>query len=474
MDGGVSRSSDETSNDRGAKGWQIVIAKERNFMTVQTAGGIEKTTKLDSISRRAKYRKDTVFNNIGYVIDLDLLRECYQQLDRKKAIGTDGVTKEAYGGKLEENLQDLLTRIRRHAYKPQASRMVEIPKEDGSTRPLAISCFEDKIVQLAVSRILTAVFEPQFLSCSYGYREGVNGHEALRALMKYSNKFPSGVTLEIDLRKYFNTIPHDKLQGILAEKISDKRFLKLVEKVIRAPVLVNGKAELNRLGCPQGSIVSPILSNIYLHYVIDNWFSEISKSHLKGKTEMVRFADDMVFVFQKGEDAEKFYKVLPKRLEKYGLKLNEDKSSMLKSGSKEAEAAEKRGARLPTYKFLGFLCYWGKSREGWWRLKYKSRSDRMTSKLKSLRAYLRKSLNQETKTTIERVKKIVVGWVNYHAISDNQRRVSSFILMSKRSLFSWVNRKGGNRKMNWTTFGKLLKETNYPQNFKTTSMFTVC
>lgn len=442
-------------------------------MAVPTACGKQKTTKLECIGKRAIHRKDTVFNNIGYVIDLDMLRECYQELDGKKAIGIDGVTKEAYGKKLEDNLQDLLAKIRRHAYKPQASRIVEIPKEDGSTRPLAIACFEDKIVQLAASKVLTAVFEPQFLPCSYGYREGVNGHEALRALMKYSNQFSKGATLEIDLRKYFNTIPHDKLQGILAVKISDKRFLKLIEKLVRAPVMTNGKSELNRLGCPQGSIISPILSNIYLHHVIDSWFTEISKSHLQGKAEMVRFADDMVFVFQKSEDAERFYKVLPKRLEKYGLKLHEDKSSLLKSGSKEAEAAENRGERLPTYKFLGFLCYWGKSRNGRWRLKYKSRADRFTGKLKGLREYLGKSLNQETKSIIQRVKKIVVGWVNYHAISDNQRRVSSFILMSERALFRWINRKGGQRKMNWTTFEKLLKEMKYPRNFKTTSMFTV-
>jgi group II intron reverse transcriptase/maturase len=442
-------------------------------MAVHTANGKQKTTKLECISKRASHRKDTVFNNIGYVVDLDLLRECYQELDGKKAIGIDGVTKEAYGKRLEDNLQDLLERIRRNAYKPQASRVVEIPKEDGSTRPLAISCFEDKIVQLAVSKVLTVVFEPQFLPCSYGYREGVNGHEALRALMKYSNQFSSGATLEIDLRKYFNTIPHDKLQGILEKKISDKRFLKLVEKLIRAPVMTNGKAELNRLGCPQGSVMSPILSNVYLHYVADNWFAEISRSHLHGKAEMVRFADDMVFVFQRSEDAEKFYKVLPKRLEKHGLKLHEDKSSLLKSGSKEAEAAENRGERLQTYKFLGFLCYWGKSRNGRWRLKYKSRADRFTAKLKGLREYLEKSLNQETKSTIERVKSIVVGWGNYHSISDNKRRVSSFIQMSKRALFSWINRKGGQRKMNWTTFEKLLKEMKYPQYFKTRSMFAV-
>ena len=185
----------------------------------------------------------------------------------------------------------------------------------------------------------------------------MNGHEALRALMKHSNKNPNGVTVEIDVRKYFNSIPHANLQSILREKISDRRFLKLVEKLIRAPILVNGKAELNKIGCPVGSIISPILSNIYLHYVMDSWFSEISKTHLKGGAAEVRFADDMVFVFQFKEDAEKFYKVLPKRLEKYGLKLHEDKSSMIQSGSKAAKEAELRGERLPTYKFLGFTCY---------------------------------------------------------------------------------------------------------------------
>ena len=441
-------------------------------MTVQTVDGNQETTKLERIGKRASFRKDTVFNNIGYVVDLDLLSESYRQLEGKKAAGIDRVTKADYGVKLDDNLQNLLARIRKNAYKPQASRLVEIPKEDGSTRPLAISCFEDKIVQHTVSKILTAIFEPNFLPCSYGYREGVNGHEALRALMKYSNQNPNGVTIEIDLRKYFNSIPHANLQGILREKISDKRFLKLVEKLIRAPILVNGKAELNRIGCPQGSIISPILSNIYLHHVIDSWFNEISKTHMKGRAEMVRFADDMVFVFQFKEDAEKFYKVLSKRLEKYGLKLHEDKSSMIQTGSKAAKAADKRGERLPTYKFLGFLCYWGKSRNGGWRLKFKSRSDRFAGKLKGLRKYLRESLNAETHKTLGRVKKVVVGWVNYNAISDNQLRVKSFIILSKRALFSWVNRKGGKRKTNWDRFGELLIRISYPSNFKTLSMFS--
>jgi RNA-directed DNA polymerase len=440
-------------------------------MTVQTDDGQQKTTKLERIGKRAKFEKDTVFNNIGHTVDLDLLYECYRELDGKKAIGIDGVTKESYGKKLEERLQDLLARIRRNAYKPQATRLVEIPKEDGSCRPLAIACFEDKIVQKAVSKILTAIYEPQFLPCSYGYREGKNGHEALRALMKYSNQNPDGATLEIDLSKYFNSIPHANLQSILREKITDKRFLKLVGRLIRAPLMVNGKAELNRIGCPQGSIISPILSNIYLHHVVDSWFAKVSTSHLNGRADMVRLADDMVFVFQFKEEAERFYKVLPKRLEKFGLKLHEEKSSLIQSGSKAAKEAYQRGERIPVYKFLGFVCYWGKGRYGRWRLKYKSRSDRFAAKLKGLRKYLKENLNQETHKVLNQVKRIIVGWVNYHAISDNQQRVGAFILLSKRALFSWINRKGGNRNMSWLKFGNLLKRINYPHNFKTTSMF---
>jgi group II intron reverse transcriptase/maturase len=443
-------------------------------MTVQTVDRKQKTTNLDRISKCASFKKDTVFNNIAYVVDLDLLRASYQQLDGNKAVGIDGVTKAAYGVKLEDNLQNLLAKICRNAYKPQASKLVEIPKEDGSTRALAISCFEDKIVQQAVSKILTVIFEPQFLPCSYGYREGISGHEALRALMKHSYQNHNGATVEIDIKKYFNSIPHINLQSILREKISDKRFLKLVEKLIRAPILVNGKAELNKIGCPVGSIISPILSNIYLHHVIDGWFSKISKKHVKGRAEEVRFADDMVFVFQFKDDADKFYKVLPKRLEKFGLKLHLDKSSIIRSGSEAAKEAEMKGKRLPTYKFLGFTCYWGKTRAGWWRLKFKSRSDRFTAKLKGLRKFLRNNLSSETHKTLERVKKIVVGWINYNAISDNQRRVSSFILLSERALFSWINRKGGKRKMNWTKFVRLLKRLKYPKTFKTTSMFATC
>lgn len=439
---------------------------------VHSTDNNQQETKLDRIGARAKSKKDTVFNNLGHVVDLDLLRESYHRLDERRAVGCDGITKEVYGANLEENLKNLLTRIRKGAYKPKPAKVVEIPKEDGSKRPLAISCFEDKIVQEAVNAILTHIFEPQFLPCSYGYREGMSCHEALRALMKHSNQNQNGAIVEIDLQKYFNSIPHGELMTILRQKIIDKRFLHLVLKLIRTPTVQDGKVVNNELGCPQGSIISPILSNVYLHHVIDTWFDTIKHTHLKGRAEEIRFADDMVFVFQYKEDAEKFYQVLPKRLQKFGLSLHLEKSSVVRSGRIAAEEAENRKERLPTYKFLGFTCYWGKSRKGMWRLKYKSRSDRTTAKLKSLRKYLRENLNQETETVIKRVIRVAIGWGNYHAISDNQRRVQSFILASKRILFWWINRKGGKRRMSWENFARLLARLKYPRYFTSTSMFT--
>ncbi len=439
-------------------------------MTVHSKDGIKQGTKLERIGQKA-LDVETVFNNIAHAIDLESLRDSYQSLDGKKAIGIDGVTKFGYGGNLEGNLNDLLQRIRQHAYKPNASRLVEIPKEDGSTRPLAISCFEDKIVQLCVSKILETIYEPIFLRCSYGYRANKSCHEALRDLMRHSVFIRNGATVEIDLQKYFNSIPHGILMKMLEKKISDKRFLKLVLKLIRTPLLANGREEPNKLGCPQGSIISPILSNIYLHYVIDEWFDTIKKTHLEDKAEEVRFADDMVFIFRSERDAERFYDVLPKRLLKYGLKLHESKSSLIKSGREAAKLAAKRGERLPVYRFLGFTCYWGQSRNGSWRLKFKSRSDRLTAKLNGLRQYLAENLHESTRKVLKRVIQVLIGWVNYHAITDNQRQVNSFLFVSQRILFKWINRKGGKKKMNWERFYRVLQYARYPKNYKTTSMF---
>jgi group II intron reverse transcriptase/maturase len=413
-----------------------------------------------------------VFNNIWHLLTEDFLHEAYQSLPGWKAIGIDKVTKEMYEKDLHRNIRELYLKIQRGHYRPQAARIVQIPKEDGSTRPLAISCFEDKIVQKAVSRILEAIHEPLFLPCSYGFRPKHNCHEALKALMRSTYTFENGALIEIDIRKCFNRIPHDHLLIFLKQKISDQRFLKLVEKLITTPVLEDGKEEISIIGCPQGSIISPIICNIYLHYVIDEWFTNILETHLKGKAELIRYADDMVFVFEHNEDAERVFQVLDKRLNKYGLEMHEAKSSLLPSGREVAKRMECTGKRMPTFMFLGFTCYWGKAWKGFWRLKFKSRADRFTATLKRLKEYLRANLNHpDDKVLIQSVIRRVRGWVNYHAISDNARRVHSFLLEVKRMLLRWFNRRSQRRSMNWVKLMKRLRRERFPHAIKTISMF---
>ena len=442
-------------------------------MAAHSEGGQTWSTKLARVSKLAASNKDIVFNNLGHIIDIEMLKEMFNRLDGRKAIGIDGVSKAKYEENLEENLAGLLRRIRRGSYEPKPSRITEIPKEDGSTRPLAIACLEDKIVQQAASVILSTIYEPMFLNCSYGFRPNSNCHDALAKLHQTTFGYKDGAVVEIDIRKYFDSIPHGPLSEMLEKKISDSRILKLLRTLMKAPTIADGKIEKNEQGSPQGSILSPVLANIYLHYVIDEWFNAILKTHVKGKAELIRYADDMVFVFENMHEAERFYKALPLRLGKYGLQMHTDKSQLIPSGHLGAKRAQREGKRLPSYKFLGFTCYWGLSRNGWlWRLKCTSRSDRFAAKLKGLRTYLRDNLLEKTTKILKRVKAVVRGWANYHAISDNAPRVRSFIKASKRILFWWINRKGGQRKMNWKRFTELLHRFDYPQYQKLTSMLS--
>lgn len=432
-------------------------------------------TKLERLSELAYSNPDTVFNNLGHILDAELLTEMHRQSKGNKAVGIDKVTKTDYEKKFTDNIQNLLRRIRKGTYHPKAARITEIPKEDGSRRPLAISCYEDKLVQMAVSKILTAIYEPTFLPCSYGFRPKRGCHDALRALRNHAYDCYHGAVVEIDIRKYFNSIPHEELTLILEKKIADHRFLKLIDALATAPIVEQGKPVNNVRGCPQGSIISPILANIYLHEVIDKWFETTKHNHhFKGKAELVRYADDMVFIFENYMDAKRFYNVLPKRLAKYGLEMHEDKSRLIRSGQNCAKYAHGKGERLPTYKFLGFTVYWGKARNGkWWRMKYKSRSDRLRVKLQGLKRYLRENRNDKgVKKTLTAVVWVVQGWLNYHAISDNQRSVSSFLRAVRYIIYQWLNRRGGRKLVSWQKVYQILDSVRFPWRWPTISIFS--
>ena len=429
-------------------------------------------TKLERIGELSAQNQDKVFNNIGHLLNADMLKEQYRQLDRSKAVGIDNVTKEAYGKQLDKNIKSLIMRIRRGTYKPKPARITKIPKEDGSTRPLAISCLEDKLVQLSANTILSKIYEPIFLPCSYGFRPGRSCHDALRALTAAVFPNVNGAIVEIDICKYFNTIPHKVLMGLLRKKISDRRFLRLIEVLITAPIIEGKQKMVNTRGCPQGSIVSPILANIYLHHVIDEWFNKISLSHLRGRVELIRFADDMVFTFERPEEANRFFKALPKRLSKYGLEMHADKSQVVPAGSYCAQWAHRKGKRIPTFKFLGFTCYWAKSKKGFWRLKYKSRKDRFTTKLKGLRKFLWNNLNaRKSDDILKTVIRVVRGWINYHNISDNAHMIKAFRKYSMRLIYKWLNRRGRRHPIRWDRFNNIMKAINFPKSGKVISMF---
>jgi group II intron reverse transcriptase/maturase len=448
------------------------IEREGETMTVHSTDGKTWLTKLDRISVLSAANKAMTFNNVGYLINAGMLKELYHQLSGRKAVGIDRVTKEEYGEKLDENIKNLITRIRRGTYKPKPARITEIPKEDGSTRPLAISCFEDKLVQLAVNTILTSIYEPLFLSCSYGFRPNRNCHDALRALT--ASVFPNanGALVEIDIQKYFNTIPHAELEKILRNKISDKRFLRLILTLMKTPILVGKEVKENTCGSAQGSIASPLLANVYLHHVIDEWFESIKHTHIHGRAELIRFADDMVFAFEKQSEAERFFCVLPKRLSKYGLTLHVDKSQIIPAGRFCAQRAHAQGKRLPTFNFLGFTGYWAKSRKGHWRLKFTSRRDRFAAKLKSLRKFLWDNLStKKSMNILDSVVLVIRGWINYHNISDNAHKVETFRNLSARIIYQWINRKGRRHPMRWDTFNLLLKAIEFPRAGKVISMF---
>ena len=333
-----------------------------------------------------------------------------------------------------------------------------------SSRPLAISCFEDKIVQEGVRRILERIYEPLFLRDSHGFRPGKGSDSALIALNEHLRG--CGAVLEIDIQKYFNTIPHEPLIRLLKLKIADRRFLYLIIKLLKAPILTtDGKQERNEVGSPQGSILSPLIANIYLHYVMDIWFQWFKDKRRWKRASMVRYADDAVFTFRYLSEAEEFRNQLNERLNRFGISLHEDKTKAIVFGRREAERHERLGLRMPTFTFLGFLHVWGKSwdrRQGiaFWRVKRRTCPKRFRKKLAEIREYIRR--HRHEKGMLKRIIRVVHGYLNYFAINDNTRRVTQFLEEVKNMLFKYMNRRSQRASFTWAKFGKILKRVKFP------------
>src|SRR5215475_10765737 len=323
------------------------------------------------------------------------LRACFESLDGKKATGVDGVTKAMYGQHLEDNLQALHQKLHQRAYRPQPVRRVEIPKDDGSTRPLGISCLEDKIVQEMARRLLEAIYEPVFLDTSYGFRPGRSCHDALRQLNDEVMRAPVNWIADLDLARFFDTMPHVEILAVLAERIADQAFLRLIARMLKAGVQTPGGVVYDELGSPQGSIVSPVIANAFLDTVLDQWFATVVRQYCRGYCVLLRYADDAIALFEREDDAQRFLKVLPLRLGKFGLGLNPHKTCLLGCGKYHARQALWHGKRPPTFDFLGFTHYWGRTRTGKVRLKRTTSKKRLRRALVAINCWLRQARNAQ-------------------------------------------------------------------------------
>lgn len=416
-------------------------------------------TKLERIAWLSARDHQKEFNNLMHHYNLESLVGCFNELDGKKAVGADGVTKEAYGMKLGPNLIDLIARMKGMAYIPGPVRQTLIPKEGkpGAKRPLGIGNLEDKIVQKMTQKVLESIYEPIFLNCSYGFRPKLGCHDAIRALRDHLYRNDVRTVIDVDLANFFGTIDHKQLESILRKKIKDETFIRYLIRMFKAGVLTDGELTISDEGVPQGSPCSPVLANIFAHYVIDEWFENIVKAHCRGQVEMFRYCDDFVICSQYDYDTERIMRVLGKRLSKFGLKLNEDKTKLVPFSRFEAGKGNKQG----TFDFLGFTFYLGRSKAGQVIPKVKTIGKRFRSKLKKVNEWCRKMRNQyKLKEIWKRFRIKLAGHIQYYGVSFNSKRLSMFCKHAIHMFFKWINRRSQRRSVSWDKFKLFMKR--YP------------
>ncbi|MBM0742824.1 group II intron reverse transcriptase/maturase [Phormidium sp. CLA17] len=429
------------------------------------------TTGIERIAERAHREPETVFSALMHHYSVENLRACFQSLDNK-APGIDGVTKTEYGQNLEENLQGLHRKLNQMSYRPQAVRRVEIPKEDGSLRPLGISCVEDKIVQEMTRRVLESIYEPVFLSNSYGFRPHKGCHDALRQLHQEVMGQPVGWIADLDLAQFFDTMPHQEILKVLALRIRDRRFLQVIARMLKAGVQTLGGVVQDELGSPQGSIVSPVIANVFLDFVLDQWFTTIVRQHCRGYCALIRYADDSIALFEFEDDARRFMRVLPKRLEKFGLRLNEEKTQLLPCGKRQAGLALKYGRKFPSFDFLGFTHYWGKSRNGKARLKRKTSKKRFRRALVTLNQWLQQKRNAHKLPQLwQAIGQKLRGHFNYFGVTDNGHALYHFEDAVHKLVFKWLNRRSQRRSFRWESFLRYLAWHPLPRPGRLVSLY---
>ncbi len=382
---------------------------------------------LERVRQAAKARKKEKFTALLHHVTVELLRESFYALKRKAAPGVDGLRWPDYEMELEDNLQDLHARVHRGAYRALPVRRRYIPKPGGKQRPLGIGALEDKIVQRAVVAVLNAIYEEDFLGFSYGFRPGRSQHDALDALAVGICNTPVNWILDADIRSFFDSVSQQWLIRFLEHRIGDQRIIRLVRKWLKAGVLEDGEWSVSEEGTPQGAVASPLLANVYLHYVFDLWAERWRRREAQGNVIIVRYADDIVVGFQHEADARRFWEAMRLRFEQFSLALHPDKTRLLEFGRYAAANRMQRGLGKPeTFTFLGFIFICGKSRRGAFQLQRKSRGDRMRVKLREIKEALRMRMHEPIPDQGRWLKQVVRGFFAYHAVPTNSRALVAF------------------------------------------------
>jgi group II intron reverse transcriptase/maturase len=415
-------------------------------------------TKLARIAEIAREKPKEVFTSLYHYLNKEMLLQCHRELSADKAAGVDEVTKGEYEKNLEQNISGLVEKLKRHSFKPQPVKRVYIPKDEKAKRPLGMLAHEDKAVQLGLKKILEPIYEEDFLECSYGFRPNRDCHKALAKLDQIIMGKINYI-VDADIKGFFDNVDHEWLIKFVGVRIGDPNIKRLMVKFLKAGVMVEGNVEPTEVGTAQGAIISPLLANIYLHYVLDLWFEKIIKPGSKGEAHLVRYADDFVCCFQYREDAEKFYQDLRERLAKFKLEVAENKSKVIEFGRFAAENREKRGQGKPeTFDFLGFTHYCGLSQNGKFTVKRKTSKKKFKAKVKALALWIKTERNRMNIHQIFKTAKLKLrGHYNYYGIADNSRMIRRYYRRMEKLLFKWLNRRSQRESFSWEKFQKYLE-----------------
>jgi len=407
-------------------------------------------TSLRGIAIKAKQKKNHKFGNLYRLLNKDALYLAWKEINKKAATGVDGETVMEFERNLDANLDTIVEELKSKKYKAKLVKRVNIPKGNGKTRPLGLPALRDKIVQKAVANILEAIYEQDFLKCSYGYRPNVGAQKAVKEMTK-ELMYKYGYVVEADIRSFFDNIDHQWLMKMLELRIEDKSFLRLIKKWLKAGILDTDGKIINPLnGCPQGSIVSPILANIYLHYALDLWFEKIVKAQSKGETYMCRVADDFVCAFRFKEEAVKFYNTLGKRLGKFGLELAEEKTKIIRFSRFSQFEND-------SFDFLGFEFRWGSSKNGKNMIMRRTSRNKLRKSIKAVTIWCKENRHKRIKTIVKMLNSKLRGYFNYYGVITNSKGIKQFYNETIKALYKWLNRRSQRRSFTWDEFNAKMK-----------------